>query len=72
VLDAETIPFVDVSAARMLDELADELKRDGMSLLLARDVGQVRDVLRTAGGDMSQEHVYPTVHAAVEASLSKR
>lgn len=32
----------------------------------------VRDVLCTAGGDMAQERVYPTVHAAVEASLTKR
>jgi SulP family sulfate permease len=68
VLDAETIPFIDVSAARMLDELADELHRDAVSLLLARDVGQVRDVLRTTGGDMFGERVYPTVRAAVEAS----
>jgi len=30
VLDPETIPFIDVSAARMLDELATELKRDGV------------------------------------------
>ncbi|HTA15498.1 MAG TPA: SulP family inorganic anion transporter [Solirubrobacteraceae bacterium] len=72
VLDAETIPFIDVSAARMLDGLADELRQDGVSLVLARDVGQVRDVLRTAGGDMSRQRVYPTVRAAVEASLSKR
>ena len=71
VLDAETIPFIDVSAARMLDELAGDLKRDGVRLLLARDVGQVRDVLRTTGGDISREHVYPTVRAAVDAAQSK-
>jgi MFS superfamily sulfate permease-like transporter len=28
VLDAETMPFVDVSAARMLEELADDLRRE--------------------------------------------
>jgi anti-anti-sigma factor len=51
VLDAETIPFIDVSPARMLNELADELKRDGVRLLLARDVGQVRDVVGKTDGD---------------------
>jgi len=70
VLDAETIPFIDVSAARMLDELADELRRGGVSLLLARDVGQVRDVLRKTGGDISRERVFPTVRAAVDAADS--
>src|ERR1700722_3193651 len=67
VLDAETIAFIDVSAARMLDELADELQRDGVNLVLARDVGQVRDVLRKTGGDISRERVFPTVRAAVDA-----
>ncbi|MGC1167049.1 MAG: SulP family inorganic anion transporter [Solirubrobacterales bacterium] len=45
VLDAESVPFIDVSAARMLDAMAEELARDGLRLLVARDVGQVRDVL---------------------------
>lgn len=70
VLDAETIPFIDVSAARMLDELAAELKRDGVRMLLARDIGQVRDVLRMSGEDISQAEVYPSVRAAVDAARS--
>jgi SulP family sulfate permease len=70
VLDAETIPFIDVSAARMLDELAGELQRDGVQLLLARDIGGVRDVLRKTGSDISQARVYPTVRAAVTAARS--
>jgi SulP family sulfate permease len=45
VLDAESVPFIDVSAARMLDGMAEELARDGLRFLVARDVGQVRDVL---------------------------
>jgi len=60
VLDAETMPFVDVSAARMLEELAEDLRRDGVALVIARDIGQVRDVL---GGET--QRVYPTVEAAV-------
>ncbi|NBM20488.1 STAS domain-containing protein, partial [Streptomyces sp. GC420] len=48
VIDAETVPFIDVTAVRMLDGPAEELGAGGVRLLLARDVGQVRDVLETA------------------------
>ncbi|GAB2915533.1 SulP family inorganic anion transporter [Streptomyces heilongjiangensis] len=68
VIDAETVPFVDVSAVRMLDGLTEELGSRGVRLLLARDVGQVRDVLRTAGAGAELRHVYPTVRAAVDAA----
>ena len=46
ILDAETVPFVDVTAGRMLVATHDELRTHGVRLVLARDVGQVRDVLR--------------------------
>ena len=46
ILDAETIPFVDVTAAEMLDRVAADLRREGVRLVIARDVGLVRDVLR--------------------------
>lgn len=45
VLDAEAIAFVDVTAVRMLDELADDLERDGQRLVIAHDLGQVGDLL---------------------------
>jgi anti-anti-sigma regulatory factor len=48
VLDAESVPTIDVTAARMLAELADELQRMDVGFVLARDVGQVRDVIRRA------------------------
>ena len=70
VLDAETIPFVDVTAAKMLDELAGDLRRRGVRLLIARDVGQVRDVLGHAAADPSLQHVYPSVQAAVDAATA--
>lgn len=70
VLDAETIPFIDVSAARLLDGLSAELKRDGVCMLLARDIGRVRDVLRMSGEDISQTSVYPSVRTAVEVARS--
>ncbi|WP_245645358.1 SulP family inorganic anion transporter [Pseudonocardia acaciae] len=50
VLDARTVPFVDVTAAAMLQRLRTDLERDGIRLAIAGDVGQVRDVLALAGG----------------------
>lgn len=66
VLDAETVPFIDVTAARMLGELADVLDESGVRLVIARDIGQVRDVLGQEAGGRAIP-VYPTVEAAVEA-----
>jgi sulfate permease, SulP family len=68
VLDAETMPFVDVSAVRMLHEVARQLDADGVRLLLAGDIGQVRDVLRQAGGEEPLE-AHPSVREAVAAAL---
>jgi sulfate permease, SulP family len=71
VLDAQTVPFVDVTASRMLDELRADLSGRGVALFLARDIGQVRDVLRSSrqadtGGEEGQ--VFATVEGAVEAA----
>ena len=49
VLDAETIPNVDITAAQMLAELADNLERRGVSLVMAKEIGQVRDFLSAEG-----------------------
>jgi sulfate permease, SulP family len=69
VLDAQTVPFVDVTAAEMLDELRKDLSSQGITLLLARDVGQVRDVLRHArqDDDIGERRVFATVEDAVQA-----
>jgi SulP family sulfate permease len=67
VLDSETVPFVDVSAARMLEELAEDLQRDGVALVIARDIGQVRDVLRRAGADAPLVQVHRTIEDAIDA-----
>ena len=65
VLDAETMPFIDVTAASMLAELFDDLRRDGIQLVLARDIGQVRDFLGQLGEPTAP--AYPSVEAAVDA-----
>jgi MFS superfamily sulfate permease-like transporter len=69
VLDAETSPSIDVTAAQMLADLAVNLRSRGTRLLVARDVGQVRDVLRRVEVPEIVVGVYPTVDAAVEAAL---
>jgi sulfate permease, SulP family len=45
VLDAQSVPALDVTAGEMLTALYAELERRGVRFLIARDVGQVRDVL---------------------------
>lgn len=69
VIDAETVPTIDITAAHMLHELHDELAAEGVRFVLARDVGQVRDVLvRTAGDqDPALTSVFATVAKAVRA-----
>ncbi len=65
VIDAETVPFIDVTATQVLDQVARELRADGVRVVMARDIGQVRDVLRTAPGDSILDASYPTVDEAV-------
>ena len=48
VLDAASVPAIDVTAVTMLVELAEELARDGVELVLARDIAAVRDLVRLA------------------------
>lgn len=62
VLDLESVPSLDVSAARMLGSAAEDLKRADIDLRLARVVGQVHDVLETAIDDPPP--IYPTIAAA--------
>jgi sulfate permease, SulP family len=65
VLDAETVPTIDVTAADMLIAPADSLRDSGTELVLARDVAGVRDLLST--GEAAQIRTFPTVQEAVDA-----
>jgi anti-anti-sigma factor len=67
VLDAETAPYIDVSAARMLIQLAGDLRREGVELVIARDVGQVRDVLRRAEDSATLPRAFRTGPDALQA-----
>jgi sulfate permease, SulP family len=68
IIDAETMAAIDVTAADMLAGLADRLETAGVRLLIAREFGQVRDVLSAAEEGRRALEVYPTVRAAVEAA----
>jgi SulP family sulfate permease len=72
VLDAGTVPFLDVTAARMLGTLAEDLRARGVRLLIARDIGQVRDVLRRVVEDPELTSMYSSVQAAVDAIDAQR
>jgi SulP family sulfate permease len=68
VLDVETVASIDVTAAHMLAELTQSLEREGVRLLVCRQIGQVRDVVGQVATDTTPEGVYPTVQAAVQAA----
>jgi SulP family sulfate permease len=67
VLDAESIPFIDVTASRMLADLTDELHDRDVRLLVAREIGQVRDVVSHVVATPALTNIYPSVQAAVDA-----
>jgi high affinity sulfate transporter 1 len=71
VLDCETVPFVDVTAGRMLDELTAELRRRGVRLVIAREVGQVRDVLAATGEAIVPEQYRSVREAVARVQLRK-
>jgi sulfate permease, SulP family len=52
----------------MLAELTQSLEREGVRLLVTRQIGQVRDVVRRVATDTTPVGVYPTVQAAVQAA----
>jgi SulP family sulfate permease len=45
------------------------LRRDGVALVIARDIGQVRDVLRRARAEAPLVQVHRTIEDAVDAVL---
>jgi sulfate permease, SulP family len=72
IIDAETVPMIDVTAASAIIEMYEDLQGRGIQLVVARDIGQLRDLLRVDAAQRSVElpPLYPTVRAAVEALQS--
>jgi anti-anti-sigma factor len=67
VLDAETVPFIDLTAADMLTGLSETLAERGVKLVVARQIGSVRDVLLKLDTGGAVAPVYPSVPDAVDA-----
>jgi sulfate permease, SulP family len=68
VLDCETMPSVDVTAARMLSQLAGDLPHQGVRLVLAGEIGQVRDMLAAVSEHGGTPEYLRTVPEAVRAA----
>jgi high affinity sulfate transporter 1 len=66
ILDAETIAFMDVTAAGVLLHLGETLRQSGRTLVIARDIGQVREVLASAADKPAAIATYGSVAAAVQ------
>lgn len=64
VLDGRAVPSLDVTAAGMLAQLRDDVRRLGGDLVPAEDVGQVRDVLAA-----TDEGAEPAIHRTVEDAI---
>jgi sulfate permease, SulP family len=71
VLDCETMPSIDVTAARMLNQLAADLRRRGVRLVLAGEIGQVRDMLAAVGGPDGTPEYHRSVHKAVASARAR-
>jgi high affinity sulfate transporter 1 len=71
VLDGRTTPSIDVTAAGMLVLLRQDLSRLGATLVMADDVGQVRDVLTVAEPD-DEPPMYVTIEEAIAAASKSR
>ncbi len=70
ILDASNVATIDVTAVEMLNQVEQTLAASNVSLLIARDIGGVRDVIRRAGSEAELQRVFPSVQAAVDAATS--
>jgi len=69
ILDGETVAFVDVTAAQMLRALREQLESQGVGLYMAKDIGQVRDMIAQADpDDPLVHHLLPRIREAINAA----
>lgn len=68
VLEASTIPDIDITAGRMLGELQQELATRGIRLVVADAVGSVRDLLVSdeLKEDFTRADMYDSVEQAID------
>ena len=68
VFDAEALNHVDATGVRMLTEMIESLRKESITFVFARLHSPIQEHLADAGvlDLVGEEHVYPTVHAAVQ------
>jgi anti-anti-sigma regulatory factor len=73
VLDAEAITHADATGLDALLDVAHDLRRDEIALVVARLRTRMEEQLEDAGvlDVIGRSHLYPTVHAAVAAYTSR-
>jgi high affinity sulfate transporter 1 len=73
VFDAEALNHVDATGVRTLTELIESLREESITFVFARLHGQMNDHLQAAGvvDLVGEEHLYPTVRAAVQAAQAQ-
>ena len=69
VFDAEAVTHIDSTGFEALMQLADDLRRDGITLVVARLRSRMRDECDLAGltERVGPQHFYSSVERAVEA-----
>jgi MFS superfamily sulfate permease-like transporter len=74
ILDAESVPVLDVTGADALEELRGELAGHGIVLAIARAKGLFRVMLERTGlaERIGKEHLFPTVHAGARAFVERQ
>jgi sulfate permease, SulP family len=70
VFDAEALNHVDATGVRTLTDLIDSLRKESITFVFARLHGHMSDHLSEAGvvDLVGEDHLYPTVHAAVHSA----
>lgn len=74
VFNAEAVTHIDSTGAAMLEDVIEELRQEGITFTIARPKSRARRRLRESGitNLMGEDHVYPTVHASVEAYAEQK
>ena len=74
LLDAKSIPILDVTGADALDALRAELSGRGIVLAIARAGGLFRAMLERTGvaAGIGPAHLFPTVHGGAQAFLEEQ
>ena len=73
ILDASPISAIDSTAAHALHDLIDQMKKDGITFLLANAIGPVRDVIVKSGLDVQigQDHSFMSVKDAYDFAIRR-